>query len=97
MNVRDGAAAPVDLMADAADALFVRPWAEIQARRMPGGGFEFVAALAHGETVLTATKEAIGACATFAIAAKLSGPLDTGAIVGFAHDEKPLNASEHCR
>jgi hypothetical protein len=95
MNVREDVHWPLNLRAGGEDALIVRPAAEVEARSLPEGGFEFVEALFRGETVLASSNDAIGACSGFDIAANLSGLLEAGAIVGFARDEGPSNTSEN--
>ena len=83
MNIEGGVPAPADLAAGGEDALIVRPRAEVEARNLPDGGFAFIEALWRGDTVLTATKDAVSACADFDIAANLSGLLGAGAVIGF--------------
>ena len=92
MNVGDNAPAPVDLRVPGDDALIVRPGAEVEARLLPDGGFEFVAALLRGETVLAATKEAMSASPGFDIFANLSGLFGAGAVIGFARVGKLSDA-----
>ena len=87
MNVREGAATSIDITGRGEDALIVRPGAEVEARGLPDGGFEFIASLLRGETVLAAAQAAITACAGFDIAANLSGLLEAGAIIGFCGGE----------
>ena len=86
MNVREGAATSVDITGGGEDALIVRPGAEVEARGLPDGGFEFIASLLRGETVLAAAQAAITA-SPFRHRGHLSGLLEAGAIIGFCGGE----------
>jgi hypothetical protein len=83
MNIGDGVPEPVDLAAGGEDVLVVRPAADVEARSMPGGAFEFVQALANSAPVLAATKAALTADHRFDLSANLSGLMQAGALVGY--------------
>ncbi|GAC1339422.1 MAG: DNA-binding domain-containing protein [Beijerinckiaceae bacterium] len=93
MNVADGVPEPVDLAAGGEDVLVVRPAADVEARSIPGGAFEFVQALAAGATVLTAMKAALAADHRFDLSANLAGLMRAGALVGYDM-EQASGASE---
>ncbi len=90
LNIGDEPPATVDLTGRCEDALIVRPRAEVEARRLPGGGFEFIAALCCGETVLTAANDALEASADFDIAGNLVGLFEAGAIVAMVRERAPV-------
>lgn len=83
MNVGDGVPAPVDLAAGGEDMLVVRPLADVEARLISGGSFEFVQALADGACVLAALKAALTADHRFDLSANLAGLMQAGALVGY--------------
>jgi hypothetical protein len=83
MNVDDGVPAPVDLAAGGEDALIARPLAEVEARSLPPGGFDFLHALSQGETVLAASRLAPRAEDRFDLTANLAGVLQAHVLVGF--------------
>jgi Putative DNA-binding domain len=83
MNVGDGVPEPVDLAAGGEDVLVVRPLADVEARSIPGGAFEFVQALADGAPVLAAMKAALTADHRFDLSANLAGLMQAGALVGY--------------
>ncbi len=83
MNVADGVPAPVDLAAGGEDVLVVRPLADVEARLIPGGSFEFVQTLADGASVLAAMKAALTADHSFDLSANLAGLMQAGALVGY--------------
>lgn len=78
----DGADA-LDDVAQAEDALILRPEAEVELRAMAPGGAVFLEALLSGNTVMEAWLEALGEEPDFDLAAHLAGLMDMGAIVGF--------------
>ncbi len=73
----------MDLAAVGEVALVVRPAADVEARSIPGGAFEFAEALAAGATVLTAMKAALAADHRFDLSANLAGLMRAGALVGY--------------
>ena len=87
MNVGDGVPEPVDLEAGGEDALIVRPEAEVEARSMPPGGAEFVAALAAGLSVTEAMKAALTADPRFDLSGNLAGLIGAGVFVGLGFGE----------
>lgn len=82
MNVGDGAPAPVDLAQGGEDALIARPNAEVEVRRLPPGGAEFIQALANGRSLQTATETA-AADGQFDLEENLSGLIRASVIVGY--------------
>lgn len=89
MNVGDGVPKPVDLEAGGEDALIVRPEAEVEARSMPPGGAEFVAALAAGRSVTEAMKAALTADPRFDLSGNLAGLIGAGVFAGYGFSEGP--------
>lgn len=87
MNVGDGVPRPVDLEAGGEDALIVRPEAEVEARSMPPGGAEFVAALAAGLSVAEALKAALTADPRFDLSGNLAGLIEAGVFVSYGFGE----------
>lgn len=59
MNVGDGVPAPVDFGAGGEDVLVVRPDAQVEARLMPPGGYEFMEILQQGHSLTEAVKAAL--------------------------------------
>ena len=82
MNVGEGVPEPVDLAAGGEDVLVVRPLADVEARLIPSGSFEFVRALADGASVLAAMKAALTADHRFDLSANLAGLMQAGALIG---------------
>jgi hypothetical protein len=91
MNVGDGVPKPVDLEAGGEDALIVRPEAEVEARSMPPGGAEFVAALAAGLSVTEAMKAALTADPRFDFWGNLAGLIGAGAFAGYGFGDGPAS------
>ncbi len=71
--------APVDFSV-AEDALIVRPDAEVEVRIVPPGGALFVAALAAGETLVSAAETAQAADGRFDLAGNIAGLFAAGAL-----------------
>lgn len=86
MNVADGVPKPVDLEAGGEDALVVRPEAEVEVRSIPTGGAEFIAVLAHGDTLVEAANAAFRAMPSFDLAANLAALLAAGLFIGAVND-----------
>ena len=84
MNVNDGVPTPVDLDAGGEDVLIVRSTADVEVRSMPGGGAEFVRALAEGMSVLAAMKMAVTTDYRFDLSANLSGLIRASAFVSYS-------------
>jgi putative DNA-binding protein len=87
MNVADGVPAPVDLAQGGEDALVARPEAEVEVRRLPEGGAEFLSALLHGLSLGAATEAAIAADRGFNLTDNLTGLIEAGVLVGFSLGE----------
>lgn len=81
MNVADGVPAPVDLDSGSEDTLVIRPDAEVEVRSIPGGGAEFIAALAGGRNLVEAAKAGLRVSPAFDLAANLTALLGAGAFV----------------
>jgi Putative DNA-binding domain len=62
------------------DALITRPGFEVDVRRLPAGGAEFLAALIAGETLGVAADAALQACPSFDIGAAIAGMIEAGAL-----------------
>ncbi|MDE5444844.1 DUF2063 domain-containing protein [Bradyrhizobium sp. CSA207] len=92
MNVGDGVPAPVDLAAGGEDVLIARPEADVEVRSIPGGGLEFIRALAVGTTVLAALKAAIAVDPGFDLSANLSGLMQAGALVGYTFAQEEISS-----
>lgn len=89
MNVDDGVPAPVDLAAGGEDALIARPDAEVEVRRLPQGGAEFLSALARGFSLGAAAEAAIAADRGFNLADNLTGLIQARVLVGWSLGEQP--------
>ena len=64
------------------DALVVRPYLDVEVRRLPPGATPFVLALKSGESIGGATATALAP--GFNLEANLAGLIESGAIVGIA-------------
>jgi hypothetical protein len=62
------------------DALITRAGFEVDVRRLPAGGAEFLSALIAGETLGAAADTAQQACPSFDIAAAIAGMIEAGAL-----------------
>ena len=89
MNVDDGVPAPVDLEQGGEDALVARPAAEVEVRRLPGGGAEFISALLRGLPLGAATETAMAADGDFNLTENLTGLIQAGVLVGLSLGEQP--------
>ncbi|MBI2718412.1 MAG: putative DNA-binding domain-containing protein [Rhizobiales bacterium] len=83
MNTGDDEPALVDLASGGEDALIVRPAAEVEVRRMPPGGAEFVEQLAAEASVGEALRAAARCDEEFDLAANLAGLFEAGALTGW--------------
>jgi hypothetical protein len=61
------------------DALITRPGFEVDVRRLPAGGAEFLSSLIVGETLGVAADAALQACPSFDIGTAIAGMLEAGA------------------
>jgi len=64
--------------------LVVRPYLDVEVRRLPPGATPFVLALKSGESIGGATATALGEAPGFNLEANLAGLIESGAIVGIA-------------
>jgi hypothetical protein len=87
MNVDDGVASPVDLARGGEDALVVRPRAEVEVRRLPAGGVEFVSALTEGLSLMAAAEAAATADAGFVLVDNLTGLIQSEVLVDYSSAE----------
>ncbi|MGE0212781.1 MAG: DUF2063 domain-containing protein [Parvibaculaceae bacterium] len=71
-NTEDETVAPVDL-AEPEDALVARPEMEVEVRRLPPGGYTFLAALRDGHSLGQAASDAMEADKRFNLADNLAG------------------------
>jgi hypothetical protein len=62
------------------DALITRAGFEVDVRRLPTGGAEFLSALIAGETLGVAAGAALQACSSFDIGAAIAGMIEAGAL-----------------
>jgi hypothetical protein len=62
------------------DGLVMRPALEVEVRRLPAGGAEFLSALMAGETLGVAADAALQACPSFDIGAAIAGIIEAGAL-----------------
>ena len=92
MNVDDGVPSPVDLESGGEDALVVRPAVDVEVRSTPPGGAEFVAALAHRQSLAEATEAAMSAHPLFDLSTSLAALIGAGVFVGysFAEGARPI-------
>ena len=88
MNVADGVPAPVDVDSGGEDVLVVRPAAAVEARAMPPGGPELIAALAAGQSLADAMLAALGADPSFELAVNLAALIGGGVFVGWGLEGK---------
>ena len=82
--MREGENEPSRLPADGEDALVVRPELDVEVRRLPPGGAQFVRALAEGATLLEAARSAAAEARAFDLEGNLAGLMRSGAIMGVA-------------
>ncbi len=61
------------------DALIARPGFEVEVRRLPVGGADFLSSLMEGETLGRAVDAALQACPSFDIGTAVAGMLEAGA------------------
>ena len=85
MNAGHDPVRPIDPEAVGEDVLIVRPAAEVEVRRLPPGGFAFIAALDRGATLAEAAAAATDDAAAFDLAGNLTGLIGASAIVGVTH------------
>jgi hypothetical protein len=81
LAAREGEDEPARLPAEGEDALVVRPELDVEVRRLPVGGADFVHALKSGATLLSAADKAIAAAPGFDLEANLAGLVVSGAII----------------
>ena len=62
------------------DALITRAGFEVDVRRLPAGGAEFLSSLIAGETLGVAADAALQACPSFDIGAAIAGMIEAGAL-----------------
>lgn len=78
MNVEDGVPAAVDFESGGEDTLVARPGAQVEARSIPTGGAEFIAALANGHALGEAAISALRADSRFDLGAHLTALIRAG-------------------
>jgi hypothetical protein len=61
------------------DGLVTRPGFEVDVRRLPDGGAEFLSALIAGDPLGVAAGKAVEACPSFDIGAAIAGTIEAGA------------------
>lgn len=83
---REGESEPARLPADREDALVVRPKLDVEVRRLPEGGADFVLALQRGANLQNAAGAATAAAPGFDLKTNLAGLMSSGAIVGIGGD-----------
>jgi hypothetical protein len=74
---------PVDFEAGGADALVLRPDAEVAVQALPPGAYAFVKALVGGKILATAMAAALDDAPDFDLAANLRALIAAGAFAGF--------------
>ncbi|MGI8725488.1 MAG: HvfC/BufC N-terminal domain-containing protein [Methyloceanibacter sp.] len=74
--------APTRLPPGGEDALVLRPYLEVQVRKLPPGGLHFIQALRAEQSIGAAAITALEAAPGFDLAANLAGLMQSGAIVG---------------
>mgnify|MGYP001045225249 CR=1 FL=1 len=89
MNIGDGVPAPVDIKARGEDVLVVRPEAQVEARAIPPGGFEFVEALQQGHSLTEAMKTALCADPRFDLAGNVRDLIAAGAFIDCHTSSEP--------
>lgn len=91
---RSGSASPVD-MTVAEATLVTRPEMDVEVRRLPAGGPEFLSALVAGASLGEAAGQALSDHPDFDLAGNISGMLEAGAFTGLADiDQRILSAAE---
>ena len=93
MNVGDGVPGPVDFSVSE-DTLIIRPRAEVEARSMPPGGAEFLAALSAGNSIGAATRMALEAQPSFNLETNLVGLFGAEVFIGYSLAEGSLVPEE---
>jgi hypothetical protein len=82
LAAREGEDEPARLPARGEDAMVVRPKLEVEVRRLPEGGADFVQALKDGAMLQAAAERALKEAPAFDLEANLAGLMTSGAIVG---------------
>ena len=73
---------PTKLDKGGEDALIIRPYLDVEVRRLPDGAVPFIRALKGGDTILEAYLAACEQVPAFSIEKSLTGLMTSGAIVG---------------
>ena len=81
-NTHDEEVQPVDLHAGGDELLVLRPHWQVELRRLPPGGPDFLAALAAGQALGAAAEHAAGAAPAFDLGGNLRGLVEAGGLVG---------------
>jgi hypothetical protein len=84
LNVQEGEVPLTRLEPGGEDALVVRPYLEVELRRLSAGAASFILALKGGESVGEAAASALDEAPGFNLEANLAGLIESGAIVGIA-------------
>lgn len=86
LNAGEDNPASTGLLPEGEDALVLRPYLEVQVRKLPPGGLQFIRALRAEQSIGVAAVTALEAAARFDLAANLAGLMQSGAIVGIIAD-----------
>jgi hypothetical protein len=71
------------------DALITRAGFEVDVRRLPVGGAEFLSSLIAGEPLAAAAEAVLQACPSFDIAAAIAGMIEAGALTSLEVGDRP--------
>ena len=83
MNIDGGVPTPIDIHNGGENALVIRPIAEVEVRRLPGGAATFIIGLAAGASVADATTLAFDEDSNFDLAGALRDLFAINAIIGW--------------
>lgn len=80
-NTEDGDPQPIDAGAGGEDAMILRPESDVEVRRLPAGGADFIEALQAGQPLGKAAAVALEAVPAFDLQANLAGLFASRAII----------------
>jgi hypothetical protein len=89
INAQHGEVPPTRFESGGEDALVVRPYLDVELRRLPAGAAPFILALKGGESIGEAAAIALGEAPAFNLEANLAGLIESGAIVGIGLPPAP--------
>jgi hypothetical protein len=93
MNIDDGVPAAIDLCKGGENALVIRPYAEVEVRRLPAGAAAFILGLAAKASIADATTLAFEENPAFDLAGALRDLFASNAIVGWSVRDGSMSSS----